>query len=73
MTGKHPNRMGITDWIPGHNPTDRPLLGPQINHELGLEEITLAEKLKEYGYNTFFAGKWHLGDEGFFLKTRDLI
>jgi arylsulfatase A-like enzyme len=70
MTGKHPNRMGITDWIPGHNPTDRPLLGPQINHELGLEEITLAEKLKEYGYNTFFAGKWHLGEEGFFPENQ---
>ena len=65
MTGNHPNRVGITDWIPGHAPQNRPLLGPKINNELALEEMTLAEKLKEANYKTFFAGKWHLGDEGF--------
>jgi arylsulfatase A-like enzyme len=26
-----------------------------------LEEVTLAEALREAGYRTFFAGKWHLG------------
>ena len=26
-----------------------------------LDEITIAEALKEHGYQTFFAGKWHLG------------
>ena len=66
MTGKHPNRVNITDWIPGNDPKDRPLLGPQDRSELALEEVTLAEKMKEAGYKTFFAGKWHLGDEGFF-------
>ena len=25
----------------------------------------MAEILKEEGYSTFFAGKWHLGGEGF--------
>ena len=33
---------------------------------LAHEEVTLAEALKENGYATFFAGKWHLGPEGFF-------
>jgi arylsulfatase A-like enzyme len=70
MTGKHPNRVNITDWIPGNDPKDRPLLGPQDRTELDLEEITLAEKLKEAGYKTFFAGKWHLGDEGFFPEEQ---
>ena len=28
------------------------------------DEITLAETFKEGGYNTFFAGKWHLGKKG---------
>jgi len=28
------------------------------------DETTLAETFKEGGYQTFFAGKWHLGNEG---------
>ncbi len=52
--GKHPNRVNITDWIPGENPQNRQLLAPRINNELALEEITIAEKLKEKGYATCF-------------------
>jgi arylsulfatase A-like enzyme len=65
MTGKHPNRLNITDWIPGFDKdaNTRPILTPQIAHELALEEQTIAEKLKESGYNTYFVGKWHLGEE----------
>jgi arylsulfatase A-like enzyme len=63
MTGKHPNRVNITDWLPGDDPKNRPLLGPQDKNELALEEITIAEKLKENGYATCFVGKWHLGHE----------
>ncbi len=66
MTGKHPARVNITDWIPGVDPKDKPLLGPQDLHELPLKEITIAEKLKEFGYKTFYAGKWHLGSQGFY-------
>ncbi|MDH5602645.1 MAG: sulfatase [Cyclobacteriaceae bacterium] len=65
MTGKYPTRVNITDWIPGDEPKDRKLLGPKDDHQLALEEITLAETMKKNGYKTFFAGKWHLGDEGF--------
>jgi len=65
MTGKHPSRLNITDWIPGQDPRDRPLLGPQDLDHLPLEETTLAEALKAHGYQTFFAGKWHLGDTGY--------
>ncbi len=61
MTGKHPNRLNITDWLPGSNPRDKMLLGPDDRSELALEEITIAEKLKEEGYKTCFIGKWHLG------------
>jgi arylsulfatase A-like enzyme len=28
---------------------------------LPLEEVTIAEALRDAGYATFFAGKWHLG------------
>lgn len=70
MTGKHPARVNITDWIPGNDPKDRKLLGPQDQHQLPLEEITLAEALRDQGYTTFFAGKWHLGDTGFFPENQ---
>ncbi len=70
LTGRHPVRLGITDWIPGHDPHDRQLLGPHDKHELPLEETTVAEVFKQNGYNTFFAGKWHLGGDGFFPEDQ---
>jgi arylsulfatase A-like enzyme len=65
MTGRHPVRVDITDWIPGQpNRPTNPLLHPDDRRHLPLEEVTIAEVLKEHGYQTFFAGKWHLGDKG---------
>ena len=62
VTGKHPARLGLTDWIPGRgNRPDQKLSAPKIPGFLPLEEVTFAEALKEHGYDTFFAGKWHLG------------
>jgi len=66
MTGKHPARVNITDWIPGLDPKNKPLLGPKDLHQLPLNETTIAEKLKESGYKTFYAGKWHLGSQGYY-------
>jgi len=65
LTGRHPARLHITNWIPGDDPQDRPLVGARNRTELPLEEFTLAEAMKVEGYATFFAGKWHLGGEGF--------
>ena len=68
MTGRHPVRVDITDWIPGasarnaYNPRFQQI---EDRNELALEEVTIAEVLKQNGYATFFAGKWHLGSEGF--------
>ena len=70
LTGKHPVRLNITDWIPGYDPKNRRFLGTEDEHQLPLKEITIAETLKKYGYKTFFAGKWHLGNEGFFPKDQ---
>ncbi|MGQ8338217.1 sulfatase [Sunxiuqinia sp. A32] len=71
LSGKTPARHGITDWIgaaTGENwrKTGRhnQLLPPNYLHQLPSEYITLPEAMKEAGYKTFFAGKWHLGAKG---------
>jgi len=70
MTGKYPTRVGITDWIPGKDPGDRMLQGPDDLHALPLEETSLAEAFRAAGYKTFFAGKWHLGGQGHFPEDQ---
>ena len=64
MTGKYPPRFGITDFIPGMR-NGRLRSAPNADH-LPLAETTLAEALREGGYDTFFAGKWHLGAGEFY-------
>jgi arylsulfatase A-like enzyme len=59
LTGKYPPRTGITDFIGGSR-TGKLLPAPNQNH-LALEEVTIAERLRDAGYTNFFAGKWHLG------------
>jgi arylsulfatase A len=66
MTGRYPQRMNVTDWIPGRKDLpDQRLKRPAINNELPLEEVTIAEALKKRGYATAIMGKWHLGGKGF--------
>ncbi len=60
MTGKHPARLDITDWIGGSQRGK--LLPAEYLHHLPQEEVTLAEALKGAGYITGYFGKWHLGD-----------
>jgi len=59
MSGRHPARVGITDWIGG---AQRGLLlpPPNVDH-LALEEVTIGEAFQAAGYVTGYAGKWHLG------------
>lgn len=45
MTGKFPARAG----------------SPGGNEAMAASEFTIAEAMKEGGYATFFAGKWHIG------------
>jgi len=68
MTGRHPVRVNITDWIPGQTAkrdAQHRFLQIEDRGELPLEELTVAEILQAAGYQTFFAGKWHLGGDGF--------
>lgn len=69
MTGRHPVRVNITDYIPGMNKTGK-FERVEIRDNLALEEVTIAEILKENGYRTFFAGKWHLGNEGHYPEDQ---
>ena len=71
LTGKYPPHHGITTWIgdaSGEAWRKRgrhdSLLPPEYERNLRDSEITLAEAMKNAGYTTFFAGKWHLGSKG---------
>ncbi len=71
LTGKYPTNHGVTTWIgdaagadwgkrkrfDSHYPAE-------YDRALRADEVTLAEALKDAGYKTFFAGKWHLGNKG---------
>lgn len=64
LTGRHPARLHLTDWLPGRK--DHPfqvLRQPEIQPHLPAEETTLAEVLQSHGYRTAIFGKWHLGEE----------
>jgi arylsulfatase A-like enzyme len=59
MAGKYPTRVGATNFFSGKR-GGRFLPAP-LNDVMPLAELTVAEALKQQGYATFFAGKWHLG------------
>lgn len=65
LTGKNPASSGITNWLPGGEYENMPLIEPPLPEHLPLEEVTLAESLKAIGYITFHSGKWHLGGPGY--------
>jgi len=78
VTGKYPARLQTTDYFGAPQPEavqkrgapGRPLLPAPYRDRLPLEEVTVAETLKEHDYATFFAGKWHLGPEGFWPEDQ---
>jgi arylsulfatase A len=59
LTGCYPKRVGVPNVLFPGNATG-----------INAEEKTIAELLKEQGYETMCVGKWHLGDQPEFLPTR---
>lgn len=59
LTGCYSNRIGI------HG-----ALGPNATHGISDNEMTLAQLVKQQGYVTGMAGKWHLGHHPQFLPGR---
>lgn len=59
MTGRYASRMGINH-----------VFFPNSFTGMSPEEITLAEMLKEKGYETALFGKWHLGSDYQYLPKR---
>ncbi len=73
LTGKEPVRFQMVRHIKQEDKTGRnknkfglwkrdPAQMPSINW-LPLEEVTYAERLRDFGYFNMFIGKWHLGHE----------
>ena len=58
LTGVYPNRIGIYNAF-----------GPTSDSGIGHNEYTLAEMLKDNGYETGIFGKWHLGSKKEFFPT----
>ena len=52
MSGKAPQRLGITQWI--NQPSEL---------HLPLDEVTIGEAFGSAGYKTGYIGKWHLGEK----------
>ena len=68
LTGRYPARTDTTNWF-GGNMVGKLLPAPYLDY-LPLEEVTIAEQLRDAGYATGFFGKWHLGGEGYYPEDQ---
>lgn len=65
LTGKTPARLHLTTYLPGRaNAPSQKVLHPEMKQALPVENMTIAEYLKQKGYATACIGKWHLGGKG---------
>lgn len=62
LTGKHPARLQLTNFLVGMRTDSLSSIDPAPwRPYLPGSEITLAERLRTLGYQTGLVGKWHLG------------
>lgn len=68
LSGKYPARLLLTQWLPSGrwNARKNRMREARYVSNLALEEITIAETMREAGYRTAFMGKWHLGTETYY-------
>ena len=67
LSGQYPARLGLTDFIPGHQRPWEKLAVPRNRQQyMPLKIVTIAEALKKGGYVSGAFGKWHLGGRGQF-------
>lgn len=62
-TGQHPARLHLTDFIPGSDVINPPLLTPAWSRGLPVSVVTIGDVLKARGYATAHFGKWHLAPD----------
>jgi len=67
MTGRYPARLHLTSHLQGASNRFHytRVLQPSARLELPLEEVTIAELLRQRQYRSAAIGKWHLGKTGF--------